>query len=113
MYKIFPSYHYYEHPTDPNYLVYTIRKKEMAKFFADGLSERAIFFEQDEDVTQRKEILYHFAVKQSDREPSMELYLLTWAKFRKPFFYGTPLRFILLLLFGTLITLAIIGFIKK
>lgn len=113
MYHIFPSYHYYEHPTDPNYLVYTLRREDMSQFFKESLEEAGINFEQDTDVTKRNIKLFHFAVLQSDRKESMDLYLKTWAKYRKPFFQGTIPKLILLLLFGTLITLAIIGFIKN
>ncbi len=113
MYHIFPSYHYYEHPTDPNYLIYTLRRKDMSDYFEEKLQESSIKYETDTDVNRQNKKLYHFAILQSNRTKSMELYIETWAKFRKPFFSHPTIKMILLILTFTLISLAIIGFLNN
>ncbi len=113
MYHIFPSYHYYEHPTDSNYLIFTLRREDMAEYFAQQLTDANIGYETDTDINPQKKKLYHFAILQSNRPKAMEIFLETWAKFRKPFFHNPTIKFFLLLLTVSLITLAIIGFIKS
>lgn len=113
MYHIFPSYHYYEHPTDPNYLIFTLRRKDMAEYFSEQLTKAGIGFETDTDVNPQKKKLYHFAILQSNRKKAMEIFLSTWAKFRKPFFANSVVKTILWVFILSLITLAIIGFIKN
>ena len=113
MYHIFPSYHYYEHPTDPNYLIFTLRRKDMADHFGNKLTEANIKFETDTDLNRQNKELFHFAVIQSSRDKAMDIFLKTWATYRKPFFYNPSVKVILLLFTLTLITLAIIGFINS
>lgn len=113
MYHIFPSYHYYEHPTDPNYLIFTLRRKDMADYFEEKISDTGIKFEKDTDINRQNKELFHFAVLQSSRQKSLDLYLETWSKFRKPFFSNPTIKIILLALTFSLITLAVIGFIKN
>lgn len=113
MYHIFPSYHYYEHPTDPNYLIYTLRRKDMATYFEEKLKEASINYETDTDVNRQQKTLYHFAVLQSNRTKSMELYIETWSKFRKPFFSNPTIKILLLILTVTLVTFALIGFLNN
>ncbi len=113
MYHIFPSYHYYEHPTDPNYLIFTLRRKDMADYFEQKITEAGIQFEKDTDVNRQKKELFHFAVLQSSRQKCLELFLETWARFRQPFFSNPTIKIILLVLTFTLVTLAVIGFIKN
>ena len=113
MYHIFPSYHYYEHPTDPNYLIYTLRREDMALYFGDKLKEANIGFESDTDINKQKVKVFHFAILQSSRTQSMDIFLKTWAKFRKPFFYNPIIKIILLVLTASLVTLALIGYFKN
>lgn len=113
MYHIFPSYHYYEHPTDPNYIIFTLRRKDMADYFENKISEAGIKFEKDTDINKQNKKLFHFAILQSSRQKSLELYIETWSKFRKPFFHNPTIKIILLVLTLTLTTLAVIGFIKN
>ncbi|MGB1039828.1 MAG: hypothetical protein ACPGVD_03060 [Flavobacteriales bacterium] len=113
MYHIFPSYHYYEHPTDPNYLIFTFRKKEMAEHFASELDMLSIHCQTDTDVTPRDITLHHFAVLQSDRKVTIDVFYKTWGKFRKPFINGTLVKILMLIFSVSLITLAIIGYLKN
>ena len=85
----------------------------MADYFENKISEAGIKFEKDTDINKQNKKLFHFAILQSSRQKSLELYIETWSKFRKPFFHNPTIKIILLVLTLTLTTLAVIGFIKN
>ena len=85
----------------------------MADYFREELTNAEIGFETDTDVNPQNKVLYHFAVLQSDRKKSMDIFLETWAKFRKPFFGNPVIKITLWVFILFLVALAIIGFIKN
>lgn len=111
MYHILPNFN--EHPEDPNYLVFSYRHDKMAEYFEERLIEHEIKFEKDKDETNYGKTIYYFAVRQHYRQKVIQLNLETWAKYRSPFFHHRGLKIGLWLFMVSLISLAIIGFIKN
>lgn len=111
MYHILPNYN--EHPTDPNYLVFSFRHDKMAEYFGQRLEEQEVKFEKDTDETNYGKTIRYYAIRQHNREKAIKVNLETWAKFRKPFFHKSGVKIGLWLFMLSLISLAIIGFIKN
>lgn len=110
MYKFLPNYD--EHPSKSNYMVFTFRNYDMANYFENELKSRGIYYESSEDET-RNGFIFYFGIKKIDKEEAYQLNLITHGKFRKPYFGNKYLRIVLTLILVSLITLAIIGFIKN
>ena len=110
MYKFLPNYD--EHPSKSNYMVFTFRNYEMANYFENELKERGIFYESSEDDI-RSGLIFYFGVKKADKDEVYKLNLITYGKFRKPFFGNKYLRIVLTTILVGLVTLAIVGFIKN
>lgn len=101
---------YTEHPSNPNIIVYSFKTKEEAAHFEAGLIEKAIFYEKDDDGTERNPEMTLFAVKRKDDKVALQLNFLTSAKFRKPFMPDKLFRYTVIFITLFLIVLSIVGY---
>jgi len=111
MYHLLPNFN--EHPSDPNYLVFSFRHDKMAEFFGLRLQEEGIKFEKDTDETNFGKTIHFYAIRQHNRQKGIKINLETWAKFRSPFFHKRGVKVALWLFMLSLISLAVIGFINN
>lgn len=103
---------YKEHPTKNNYLVFQYTNANMAKCFEELMNEKGIDFESDISDFGTK-TLYLYGVKTVHRKEAVYSNFVAYGKYRKPLIRSKFLQVFILLLFVTLITFAIIGYLKK
>ena len=101
---------YKEHPVKTNYLVFSYTNIAMAEYFITLLKEQNIPYEKDEEGFGDNNV-FMLAVKTSYRKEAVQSNFLAYGKYRKPTFSNKIVKYFLLLLFFSLVTLATLGYI--
>lgn len=109
--QIFRITNFYEHPTDPNYIVFHFLKEAQANEFEKSLKENEIDFEKF--VEKEENTIWMFAVKKRHESQAVNLNYLAIGKHRDPFIPQRGWRWALLIFTAICITLAVIGYLKK
>lgn len=103
---------YVQHPTNQNYIVYRFADNERAESFGIELIEAGIWFERDEDE-KRGKVYFLFGVHKNDFKKTERINFKVEAKHKKPFIPFKALRWIILFVGLSLLTLAIMGYCKQ
>ena len=103
---------YHEHEADNRYMVFIFHENEHADYFAlllkDGSVDFERFFDDESDPPQTL-----FGVKKSYLDYALKMNYLVHAKYRRPFIKSTFLKWTLLIVTGSFLALAVIGYIKS
>lgn len=103
---------YRVHPTNQNYRVFSFNSVEEADTFDQLLTEQNIWFERDTEEIKEGTI-HLFGVEKMDYKKAMNANYAVSAKHRKPMIKNKILRYSLISLTLFLVTLGIIGYVKK
>jgi len=109
--RIFRITNYYDHPTDPNYIVFHFLKEAQADEFEKLLNENQIEFEKF--IEREENIIWMFAVRKRFESKAVNLNFLAIGKHRDPFIPQRGWRWALLIFTAICITLAVIGYNKR
>lgn len=101
---------YYEHPGDNRYYVFEFATDELANEFEQYLQQRQVIFERHFDEEASKNFM--FGVSRDRLRDAMWCNNMVYAKHRQPFISNTFFKWSILLITGTFIALAIIGYLK-
>ena len=102
---------YGEHPTHPNYIIYSFKTKAEAEHFENQLTGASIWFEKDDSGEEEFPELTRYAVKKFNQKQANQFNFLTSAEYRKPFLANVQFRYLVVGLTLLMIILAIIGYI--
>jgi hypothetical protein len=103
---------YRVHPTNRNYRVFSFNTEAEADMFQEELENRNIWFERDTEEI-KEGIIHLFGVEKGDYNNAMNANYAVSAKHRKPMIKNKFLRITLITLTATMITLGVIGYVKK
>ena len=101
---------YYEHPGNPNYMVFRFRDTTYAERFEIRLNEKAIPFEKDISTNENQVITTLYGVKKTYYKEALNQNFLTFSELRKPFISDPILRYFILLITILCLTLSLIGY---
>ncbi|MEX1001641.1 MAG: hypothetical protein WDZ35_05960 [Crocinitomicaceae bacterium] len=103
---------YKTHPTNKQYKVFSFNSLPEADMFAKELEKRSVWYERDEEAIKEGTI-YLFGVAGGDFKYAMDANFAVSAKYRNPMIKNKFLRISLITITATLLTLGIIGYVKK
>ncbi|MCB9224799.1 MAG: hypothetical protein R2780_14275 [Crocinitomicaceae bacterium] len=103
---------YRVHPTNQNYRVFSFNSEAEANMFQNELEKKSIWFERDQDEI-KEGVIHLFGVEKSDYKAAMQCNYMVSASLRKPMIKNKFLRIALITLTASMITLGIIGYVKK
>lgn len=101
---------YKEHPVKTNYLIFSYTNINMANTFEELLQQQNIPFEKDEEGYGENNV-FMLAVKTQYRKEAIKNNFIAYGKHRKPLISNKVVKYVLLLFFFGLITLALLGYI--
>ena len=97
-----------KHPSDPSYVVFRFKDVKRADYFEKVLTEQKIWFEKGEGDRKGKP-MYLFGVHKDDYNKVQKLNFETEAANRSFFIKNNWVRWILLIVVGAFVALAIAG----
>jgi len=97
---------YKDHPTNKNYRVFNFNSIEEAELFESILINKKIKFEKDDTDS-----VFLFAVEQNQFEKALNANFEVYAKFNKPYIKNKKVKMLILFLFFSIVTFALIGHI--
>ena len=103
---------YRTHPTDNRYKVFSFYKQEEADQFKDELENRKVWFEYDTEEVKEGTV-HLFGVNNSDFNRAQKANFAVSAVHRNHIIKNKFLRITLMTLFLSLLTLAIVGYVKN
>lgn len=103
---------YRTHPTDKRYKIFSFYTQAEADLFTKELTERKIWFEYDTEVLKESTV-YLFGVNNGDFNRAQKANFAVSAVHRNPIIKSKLLRIMLMTLFLSLLTLAIVGYVKN
>lgn len=103
---------YRVHPTDNRYKIFSFYSKAEADMFKSELDERKIWYEADSNEVNDGTV-YLFGINNSDFNRVQKANFAVSAKYRNPIIKNKFLRIALMTLFFSLLTLAIVGYVKN
>tara|TARA_R110002050_G_scaffold297339_2_gene458652 strand:- start:63919 stop:64263 length:345 start_codon:yes stop_codon:yes gene_type:complete len=101
-----------EHPTDNRYNIFFFKSQEESDFFKNIMTTNKIWFESYSDLDEPT-YRYYFAVNKINTSEVIHLNNRTIGEYRAPFISNIWVRYGLVIMMFTVMTLAIIGFIKN
>ena len=101
---------YFDHPTRIGFTVFKFHNKQRADYFEQLLKKDDIWYES---LYEEEKSLQLFGIKKGDLKKAMNANYLVSAKFRKKIIPNIYLRWGIIILAVSVITLAIIGAIFK
>ena len=103
---------YAKHPTNANYHVFSFNSKEEADLMEVELEKREIWFESDSEEIKAG-VIYLIGVEKRDFREAMNANFAVSAKHRDPLIKNKFLRYTLIILTISMVTLGIIGYVKN
>jgi hypothetical protein len=100
---------YKAHPTSKDHLLLFFDHEKQAAFFEELLLLNGIFFEKD--LKESGKFFIYYAINKCDFDLVKPLNEQSNSKFRKPFIPDKSLRYTVLILFFTLLILALTGLV--
>jgi hypothetical protein len=108
---------YKRHPEDKNYIVFNFNTIEESDLFESELVKHKIWFEKTTDHISgngmQQETIYLFAVREGNLDEVTRANAKVHSAFKQPIFQNKLLRYALLIFFGGLIAVAIVGYVKN
>lgn len=104
---------YRRHPENPNYIVFGFNSAEEADIFERELGQYKIGYERDEDTLENNEIIYLFAVLETNLDEANRANAAVKRMTRDPLLKNNLLRYALFAFVVGLAILAIIGYVKN
>jgi hypothetical protein len=103
---------YTQHPENPDYVVFRFADVNRANSFRSELQQQKIWFEEANE--DKKQVTYTlFGLHKTDYNKAQKINIAVEAKHKKFLIPGKFFRWFVVLFGITMITLAIIGFIKN
>lgn len=103
---------YTQHPENPDYVVFRFADVNRANSFRTEIQQQKIWFEEAQEV--KKQVTYTlFGLHKTDYNKAQKINFAVEAKHKKFLIPGKFFRWFVVLFGITMITLAIIGFIKN
>ena len=103
---------YTQHPENPDYVVFRFADVNRANSFRTELQQQKIWFEEGSE--EKKQVTYTlFGLHKTDYNKAQKINFAVEAKHKKFLIPGKFFRWFVVLFGITMITLAIIGFIKN
>jgi hypothetical protein len=103
---------FHEHPTRKRLYVFHFKVEQHAQLFEKLLAEKAIPYEHE--TNEEEGVLCHFyGIKKEHFPQAQKVNYLVSAQFRKPFIPDAGLRYFVIFLVLTAITLGIIGALRS
>lgn len=103
---------YTQHPENPDYVVFRFADVNRANSFREALQLQKIWFEEANE--EKKQVTYTlFGLHKTDYNKAQKINISVEAKHKKFLIPGKFFRWFVVLFGVTMITLAIIGFIKN
>lgn len=102
----------YEHQSDSRYMVYEFFHLEHADHFEQMLIDRQVEFERHFDEEESPPITL-FGIQKRYVDLADKCNYLTHAKYRKPLIRNSGLKWLMLIVVGSMITIALIGYFKS
>ena len=103
---------YTQHPENPDYVVFRFADVNRANSFRTEIQQQKIWFEEANEV--KKQVTYTlFGLHKTDYNKAQKINIAVEAKHKKFLIPGKFFRWFVVLFGITMITLAIIGFIKN
>ena len=103
---------FYEHRSDSRYMVYEFFHLNHADYFEKMLVDRHVVYERHFDEEESPPLTL-FGIEKRYVDVADNCNYLTHAKFRKPLIKSGILRWLLILVMGAMITLALVGYFKS
>ena len=100
---------YFIHPADNRYYVFSFREENHSVIFKDSLENQSIPFEFHEDDKLEYGAKYLFGVPRTHFQEALKQNHLLYADVRSPFISNTYFRWLLLVITGVFLLLAILG----
>lgn len=100
---------YVQHPSNPKYIVFRFADIGRADSFESELNSSKIWFEKSSDFKREKEY-FLFGIHQNDFKKAEKINYIVEGKHKKPFIPFKGLRFIVMLISGVILTIAILGY---
>lgn len=103
---------YVQHPSNPSYIVYRFSDAERASSFEEELNKQKVWFEKGEDE-KRGNLYTLYGIHKNDYEETAKINFLVEAKHKKPFIPFKIVRYLVLAIGLSMLTLAIVGYCNK
>ncbi|MBL4862380.1 MAG: hypothetical protein JKY09_05115 [Crocinitomicaceae bacterium] len=103
---------YVQHPTNQSYIVYRFVDAKRATSFEAALVVKEIWFEKDHDEKRGRKYTL-FGVHKNDFKKTERINFDVEATHKKPFIPNKIFRYSIMLISGTILTLALIGYCKQ
>ncbi len=103
---------YVQHPSNKDYVVFRFSDINRANDFEAHLHEQKIWFERDSEMKRTVEI-FLFGLHKTDYTKAQAINFKVEGKHKKPIIPFKGLRYAVLLIGLSLLTLAIVGYCKK
>ncbi|UKN01450.1 hypothetical protein K6119_17125 [Paracrocinitomix mangrovi] len=103
---------YRKHPEQERFRVFAFGSEEEADMFQTELEKRNIWFERGTEEAKQGQV-YLFGVDKSDFKQAMQANYAVAAKHRDPMIKNKFLRYALVILTASLVTLGLIGYVKN
>lgn len=114
---------YRTHPTNTQYKVFSFNTEAESDLFRSELEKEGIWFEYDtEEINEGKGYIsgsetittvHLYGVYKNDFNRAQQANFRVSAKFRDPMIKSSLLRYTLLIFFASMLTLAIVGYVKN
>ena len=101
-----------DHPTNKGFKVFFFYKKIQSDYFEKTLTQNNIYFEKDEQNTERGYV-YLFGIKKTDNRNVLKLNYETLGKYRTPFIAKKWIQYLVIILGILLVTFAILSYYKN
>ena len=101
-----------EHPTNKAYKVFFFYKKIQADYFETQLIQNNIFFEKDEEETEKGEV-FLFGIRKTDNREVLKINYETLGKHRTPFIAKKWIQYLIILLGFSIVCFAIFSYKKN
>jgi magnesium-transporting ATPase (P-type) len=103
---------YRTHPTNERYKVFAFDSIEEADMMEDELKKRSVWFERDSDTVKHGTV-YLIGVNKTDFNKAMNANFAVSAVHRNPMIKNKFLRYALIIMTVSLVTLGVIGYVKN
>lgn len=103
---------YVKHPDNPNYVVFRLHDENRANSFEQELIKAKIWFEKDSEM-KRTRMFYLFGIHATDFKKVEKINFRVESKHKKHLIPNVILRYIVLFFGLSVLTLAIISYIKS
>lgn len=103
---------YRKHPSNENYHIFSFNSEPEQKMMEELLKERNIWFESSSEEIKAG-IIYLVGVEKGDYDSAMQVNYLVSAKYRNPMIKNKLLRYMLIILTISMVTLGLIGYVKN